>query len=377
MAFFGLLACGVAFCLVPLWIDAAWFQRHVALPAFFRPPPPWLHTLFRAVPVAIGVTLALGARWLSRLRTADAARTGLAILLACTVAEARLRGTREGVAPWRAKKIELRIGRPDARYGWVLLPSRTSRAAPSGAASVAYAIDAWGDRAADGVRAPDASKPTLVVTGESIAVGHGLPFEQTFAARLSSALGLQLVNVAAGGYGTDQALLRLADVLPRLSLPVAVVMVVPLLQLERNVQDYRPRLVLREGGLALVPGADSLLAQSRLRDLLVNEVPLLGEAKLRRALGVTAAELHEAAAVARAHGAEPIFLVPSVGPQRSFADHPEAQLLRPLFVDQALPFVLADVEPAELLPVDGHPNAAASLRIARLLENALRPRLFP
>ena len=364
MAFFGLLACGMAFCLVPLWIDAAWFQRHVALPAFFRPPPPWLHTLFRAVPVFIGVTLALGARWLSRLRAADAARTGLAILLACTVAEARLRGTREGVAPWRAKKVELRIGRPDARYGWVLLPSRTSRAAPSGAASVAYAIDAWGDRAADGVRAPDASKPTLVVTGESIAVGHGLPFEQTFAARLSSALGLQLVNVAAGGYGTDQALLRLADVLP-------------LLQLERNVQDYRPRLVLREGGLALVPGADSLLAQSRLRDLLVNEVPLLGEAKLRRALGVTAAELHEAAAVARAHGAEPIFLVPSVGPQRSFADHPEAQLLRPLFVDQALPFVLADVEPAELLPVDGHPNAAASLRIARLLENALRPRLFP
>lgn len=370
-----LVACGAGLGLASFWLDGPWFERHVAGPAFFSPPPPWLRTLCRAVPAAAGLTLALCARWLSRLSAAGAARIAVALLLACAVAEARLRGAGQGVAPWRLDKVEFRIGRPDERYGWVLLPSRTSRTSPSGVPSIEYAVDAWGDRARSALGAPDPSKPTLVVAGESIAVGHGLPFEETFAARLSSALGLQLVNVAAGGYGTDQALLRLEDALPRLSRPLAVVMVVPLLQLERNVQDYRPRLLLREGGLALAPAADGLLSRSRLRDLFVNELPFLSEAKLRRALEVTAAELREAAAVSRGHGAEPLFLVPCVGKERSFDAHPEAPLLRQLFVDQGLPFVLWDVEPRELLPYDGHPDARASLRIAGLLEKALRPRL--
>lgn len=370
-----LYACGAALCLLSLSLDSAWFERHVVLPAFFRPPPPWLHAVFHAVPAAAGAALALFARPLSRMRGSDLLRSAAAVLLACAVAEVWLRRTGRKVASWRANKIEFQIGRPDPRYGWVLSPSRASRAGPSRATSIVYAIDAWGDRNADAAFAPDPAKPTLVVAGESIAVGHGLPFEETFAARLARALDLQLVNVAAGGYGTDQALLRLEDVLPRLSRPLAMVMVVPLLQLERNVQDYRPRLVLKDGALALLPPERGFLARLRLRDLFVNEVPFLPEAKLRRALAVTSAEVREAAAVARAHGAQPIFLVPVVGPQRSFAEHPEAQLLQSLFVDQSLPFVLADVGDAELLPFDGHPDAAASLRIAALLEKALRPRL--
>ena len=356
-------------------MDGQWFQRHVVVPASFQPRPRRLHAIYRAIPALAGLALALASRPLSRLRGGDLARIAVALLLALAGAEAALRRDRNGTAPWRAAKLELRMGRPDPRYGWLLLPSRSSRLASSPTAEIAYDIDAWGDRAADARSAPDPARPTLVVAGESIAVGHGLPFEDTFAARLSSALGLQLVNVAAGGYGTDQALLRLEDALPKLSRPVAVVMVVPMLQLERNLQDYRPRLVLANGALALAPPADGLFARSRLRDLLVNEIPVLSEQKLRRALAVTAAELRQAASVARAHGAELLFLVPVVGQERPLLEHPEAQFLRPLFIEQGLPFVLADVDPAELLPFDGHPDAAASRRIAALLERTLRPRL--
>jgi hypothetical protein len=370
-----LWACGAALLVLAAQLDEAWFVRHVAVPAQYLLPPPWLHPLMRSVPAAFGALLVLLSGPISRASAGDLVRNGLAVLLACVPVELLLRRNLNGTATWRASKLELKIGRPDPRYGWVLLPSRTTALAAAGARPVAYAVDAWGGRAATDKGAPDPALPSLVVAGESIAVGHGLPFEQTFAALLAKRLGLQLVNVAAGGYGTDQALLRLADALPRLSHPVAIVMVVPLIQLERNLQDYRPRLVLKDGALELVPPAQGALARLRLRDVAVNELPLLGEDRLRRAIAVTAAELREAARVARAHGAEPIFLVPMVGPQRPVDAHGEAQFLRPLFIEQGLPFVPVDLDPGELLPFDGHPGVAASRRIATALADALSLRL--
>ena len=44
---------------------------------------------------------------------------------------------------------------------------------------------------------------TVLITGESTAVGHGLQWEETFAAKLGRTLRLQVVNVAEGGYGGD------------------------------------------------------------------------------------------------------------------------------------------------------------------------------
>jgi hypothetical protein len=64
-----------------------------------------------------------------------------------------------------------------------------------------------------------------------------------------------------------------------------------------------------------------------------------------------------------------------VGPQRPIDAHDEAQFLRPLFIEQGLPFVPVDVDRGELLPFDGHPGVAASQRIATALADALSPRL--
>jgi hypothetical protein len=156
---------------------------------------------------------------------------------------------------------------------------------------------------------------------------------------------------------------------------VAVVTTFVPVMLSRNVQDYRPRLVLRDGALQAVPPATGFLAGLRLRDLFVNELPYMSDARLRESTELTAAVLRETARAARAHGAEPIFAVFSIGPRRELDQHAEAPVVRALFIDQRLPFALIDVHQPELVPYDGHPGPQAHRRIANVLAAALRARL--
>ncbi|MGE5047647.1 MAG: hypothetical protein ACM3PC_03680 [Deltaproteobacteria bacterium] len=367
------LAAGFAALLAALLCDGAWFTRHVRVPALYLPPPWWLLPLLRGALAGLGALAIAASGTLARLATQplDLARAVFAVALALCAGELILRQGERGTTSWRARKLELRMGRPDARFGWVLLPSRTVSLAASGAPSVAYAIDAWGDRGPSASAAPDPSLPSLVIAGESVGVGHGLPFEDTFAARLAARLHLQLVNVSAGGYGTDQSLLRLEEALGRLQRPAACVMVFLPIQLQRNVQDYRPRLAVRDGHLVAAPAAAGFFRRLRLRDLWVNEFPVLGDSTLRESLDVTAAALREGARRCGERGAKFVVLVVSVGPARPLDAHPESEVLRELLVVQGLPFVLADVDVPELIPYDGHPGAAASRRIAAALHRAL------
>src|SRR6185369_4117984 len=98
--------------------------------------------------------------------------------------------------------------------------------------------------------------------GESIASGYGLDYDDTFAARCGRALGLEVVDVAEGGYGVDQAYLRLTGVLPRVRHPIALVTVFVANQLGRGLRDDRPRLALDGGGrLTFLPSASGFLAR--------------------------------------------------------------------------------------------------------------------
>jgi lysophospholipase L1-like esterase len=371
-------ACGIALLAAARAMDYAWFERHVLLPSFYPWAPAWVPGDVRAAVAIAGVVL-LAAAWpagraLRRATPAGIARLCLALLLALGVSELLLRRGAGPTAKWRASKLEFRIGRVDPLFGWVLFPGRATPVGPP-AHQVTFAVDDWGDRAARPGGAPDRELRSLVIAGESIAAGHGVEYEQTFASLLGNDLGLQVVNTGCGGYAADQALLRLRDVLGRLRRPVAVVTTFVPVMLQRSRQDYRPRLVLRGGELHFVPPADGFLARLRLRDLVVNEMPWLGDDALREATRLNAAILRETARVTREHGAEPLFVAISIGAPRTLDQHPEAALLRELFADQGLPYVLVDVAQDELLPWDGHPNAAAHARIARAVEAALRPRL--
>ncbi len=361
-------------------MDYPWFEQHVLLPGYYPWAPDWVSRGVRAGVAVAGIALVVGAwqlgRALARATPGGTARVSLAVALALAASELILRRGEGQPAAWRAAKVEFRLGRPDARFGWVLLPSRTTVLGPP-QHPVVYAVDAWGDRAQAPQGAPDPDLPSLIVAGESIAAGHGVAYEQSFPALMGKDLGLQVINVACGGYGSDQALLRLGDALGRLRRPAAAVITFVPVMMFRNVQDYRPRLALREGALVLVPPAEGFFAHLHLRDLLVNEVRYLSDLGLRDATRLTAAILRETASVVRRRGAEPLFAVISIGRRRTLDEHPEGALLRELFVEQGLPYALVDVDPADLLPWDGHPDPAAHRRIAAELETALRQRLSP
>lgn len=370
-------ACGAALLVLSHAMDYAWFERHVLLPSYYPWVPGFVPRDVRLAVAALGVALVAAAwplgRALARASLGGSARVALAVLLALCASELILRRGSGPAAPWRADKVEFRAGRLDPRYGWVMLPSRaTVIGTPE--PRVLYAIDEWGDRAAAPGGAPDSDLPSLVVAGESIAAGHGIAYEDTFAVAMGKDLGLQVVNVGCGGYGSDQAMLRLADALDRLKRPVAAVITFVPIMLSRNVQDYRPRLLLQGGALQLVPPPDGFFARLRLRDLLVNELPYLSDGTLRESVQLTAAILRETDRAVRSHRAEPIFAVFSIGPHRSLDEHPEGALIRQLFVDQRLPFELMDVDRKDLV-ADGHPDPAAHRRAATVLEAALRPRL--
>ena len=95
---------------------------------------------------------------------------------------------------------------------------------------------------------PDLARPAFVATGESIASGYGLDYDDTFAARCGRDLGLEVVDVGEGGYGVDQAYLRVVDLLPRVRHPVALVTVFVVNELGRSLRDDRPRLALDGAG---------------------------------------------------------------------------------------------------------------------------------
>jgi hypothetical protein len=366
---------GVALLVLARALDAPWFERHMLLPWYYPWAPAFLPGWFRLATAVAGAAL-LAACWplgklAARATFAGCARVAVAVVLALGASELILRRADRGTTAWRAPKLEFRIGRPDARFGWVMLPSRATVLGPR-ERPVLYAVDGWGDRAASERTLPDPAAPSLVVSGESIAVGHGVAYEDTFPALMGKDLGLQVVNVACGGYGSDQALLRLDDALVRLQRPVAAVTTFVPVMLSRNLQDYRPRLALRQGALTLVPPAEGLFGRLRVRDLLVNEMPYSGEQALRKSMRLTAEILRETARSTRAHGAEPLFAIFSIGPQRAPDAHPEWWVVRELFVVQGLPYALIDLDPSELLPGDGHPDPAAHRRIATALEKALR-----
>lgn len=357
-----------------LWFAAiandAWFQRHVVVPAYRLPPPAWTLPALRIGAIALGLGLLACAVAAGRRATAGGtARGAVALFLSVCAAELVLQMLKRPQAEMPDPRLEWILGTEDPRTGWAFVPNRSMVLPPRGPQRRAlYAIDAHGDRARTQDWAEDPQAPTVILTGESTAVGHGLQWDETIAAQLAEKLHVQVVNVAEGGYGSDQAHLRAVDALPRFARPVALVSLVLPVQLHRNIQDDRPRLVVRDGSLVVEPRSRSPF---RLRQVFVDEVPYLSEADLQRSLALTRRILHATADAARARGALPLFVVPTVGPPRPLDAHPEAFVVRALLDD--LPHVVVDIDPAHLIPGDGHPDRAGAGQVADAIASALAP----
>jgi hypothetical protein len=375
-----LAAAGVAVLAAAALVDGRWVDRHVMLPFFFWPAvPPWLLGVTRAG-AAVGGALLLVVVRPRAGRAVDAAplRAGslagaLAAMMTSVIAIEAILRVLPASAASGSPKYELKVGQWHPRFGWVSRPSRTTSLS-AGGRRYEYAVNALGVRAPSHDVPTDLSRPALVVTGESIASGYGLPYDETFAARCGRDLGLEVVDVAEGGYGLDQAYLRLVDVLPRVQRPRVVVTLFAGPELGRLERHDRPRLVLDAGGaLELLPRATGILAGTRLYDVFHNRLAYLDEGALQRSQSLAATLLQAIARTAAARGARPLFVLPSVGPPRSFEQHRERELWRALFLRPGLPHVIVDIPPDDLIPGDYHPGPAGARRIASAIEAALQP----
>jgi hypothetical protein len=377
-----LVTAGAALLAAAAGADGPWFERHVLLPYYFVRPP-HLAVAARALLAGAGALLlaagpraarGLGRRG-ARLTPGALARLALALAAALVASEVVLRLVQPPEPRARWPRWEFKVGVPHPRYGWAARPGQ-ARTLVGGGRAFTYAVAADGRRARLAGDRRDDGRATLIVTGESIAAGFGLEYDETFAARAGRALGLEVVDVAEGGYAADQAYLRAADALPGISRPAAVISVFVPVELGRILRDDRPRLTLDgAGALVLEAPARGLWGASRLRDVFYNRWPVAGNAALARALATTGAALRATARAARARGAAPLFVIPSLGPPRPLDAHPEAAIVRALFADAGLPFVLVDLGPADVLGADGHPSPAGARRIADAVVAALRPRL--
>lgn len=96
-----------------------------------------------------------------------------------------------------------RVNIYSAEYGW--RPRPGARVEERG---VAVSVNALGWRGPELAR-ERGPRPRLVLLGDSMAFGHGVADDATFAARLAAAAdGPEVINLGVEGYGPDQALLR-------------------------------------------------------------------------------------------------------------------------------------------------------------------------
>jgi len=347
-----------------------WTDRHF-LPAFAWPRGVQIGLVqaMRLLLALLGLFLLLFVR--PRLaRAVKAGRGGrlLAAALSAALAVTAALGVTEGVLrtqTWRATqerwgKEPLR--RRDDLIGWTFIPNHRGTAVGEGRA-IDYAMDRFGYRSAGPPL--DLDRPTIVLAGESILLGYGLPSPATIAARLEAATGLQVANLSVNAYATDQIFMRLRRELPRFRRPVAVVIpFVPML-FDRNLDEDRPHLDAELRWHAARP------PPLRLVELARRVLRYRSAAAIDEGVATTRAVLRATLALARARGARPLIVVPQFQPE-----DPSERAIRTRVLDAAhIPYLLVPLDPAWRLAADRHPNARGAEVIAAAISRALAERV--
>jgi hypothetical protein len=287
------------------------------------------------------------------------ASVSVAALLALAVTEPVLRRIQPQPTEWLLSDEEP-LRHADARLGWTLVADRVGRATVGGR-TVDYAVDRSGYRVRDVQYPVDRSRPAVVFAGESVMFGEGLTWDESLPGRVEAQLGTPAAVLAVHGFGTDQAYMRLEDDLPRFSHPVAVISLFTTTLFGRNLDHRRPYL-----GRGLVWHA--AVPEWRLQSLARLIVPYHSDAVIEGGVEMTRDVLRATARLARAHGAEPLVLVPQFG-----AEYEAQRMLRRQIVDESgVPFVFVEMDPSWRLPWDRHPDARASRAMADAIVRRLR-----
>jgi len=293
-------------------------------------------------------------------------RMAVALALAVVASEVGLRVLHLPHPKDKSKTIEVAIGEPSDRYGWLFTASKATILDHAGGRKVEYAINAEHDRAPSVDSLPDHAKPTLLFVGESLTAGHGLPWDQTYPALVGDALGLQVVNLGVHGYGFDQQFLRLFDALPTFQHPVAIVTMYLPFMTDRMAEETHPHLELVDHEPVLEP-VDGFWRRSAL----VRAWWMLRPYRSDDPLQLAAKIFRETGRLAQQRGAKAIFLAPN-----QFFGSPRRDqfLLDELFTRQGLTVIDADFD-YHPLQDDVHPDAPSTRRLADLVIASLRTEL--
>jgi len=352
----------------PAWFDDHWLENYCPVSRI----TPVMEIVARALFACSGVALIAArskiARWVGRRRAL--ARTSATSLLAIGLALV----VSDGVLRWHAKRKPRLEDQPilppmtlDATGNYVPLPRRTKDVVLS-TRGVQYAIDADGNRSASAEHVADRKAPTVLFGGESLTLGFGVAYENTYPALVGAALGVQSVNLAVTGFANDQEYLRVRGALAEFERPLAVVMLAIPSQLVRNVGRRRDRLALVEGRLEIQPAATSLFVTSPLRELL--------GLHSSEAIPLTRAIFRAMAEAATARGARALFVWTNFGPPCLRQDPGESPLEASLFAGLAVEHVRVEIPAEQTIegPKDWHPNEEGHVALARAILAALGPK---
>jgi lysophospholipase L1-like esterase len=334
----------------------------------------------------------------------------ISLLVALLAAEAALRIVGVGAAgrgsAWFAGGNHQRfLFQPDPASGYTLRPGfHGHEIALGGEFNVPVAIDGQGLRVQPH---PAPFRPCVLVVGDSMTFGEGVPEDGTYPARLERRLGVRVYNAGVPGYSSSQMLGRLRQDLPALQPALVVMTLSPLWDHQRIAapfaykdgyivgQSYLDRLVLLDGNLYLretrlpVVGTATAYAE-RYSNLARLALPALAGAARKLFLhppqaAATAAELEPtvrnlqtARQLASQAGAR--FLAVMVD-DRGAEFRRERQMVQRRLQALGIPFVAADDLisaarwPLLRYPLDTHWNAAGHAAVGRALAPRLRPLL--
>jgi hypothetical protein len=349
--------------------DIVWFLRHWSLDTRRL----WVAQVWRWSEVGVAAALAVVVRprvgrWVERVGASEVVawtvRIAFAVVLALGASELILR------AQGRPKKHDLRgssdpeMNVPDPRLGWVWKGPYT-RTTPQAGRSIDFAFDEHHDRVRAAGDAEDPERPTVLLVGESIVAGHGLPWDESLAGLIGAALDLQVVTLGVVGYGCDQAFVRLFDALPRFRHVVAVVTIFFPALVDRVGWIDRPRLAFDADQPVVSPAWPGFWRDLRVIRVLNDLLPYRDEASIE----LTGEIFRQTARLARARGARALFLTPHLGRGRPRGD---GYLIDDLLSRQGLEVVDPDWAFEPLEPGDVHPNARATRTMAAAVVKALR-----
>lgn len=361
---------GVGLILFAAMADRAWLDRHLLPHMFLQRSEQLLWWIVeRSLAFAIGFALLIPIR----RRVGRAFRAGrgrdlllnlllsvLAIGMALLASEFILRTANWArVERWAQSEEPLRHA--DAILGWANMPSRQGTD-HFGGRDIRYVIDAKGRRIDEPAHPVDPGRPSILFAGESIMFGFRLNWPETAAARIERATGLQSVNIAVNGYGTDQELMRLRQELPGFARPVAVVALFAPTLLERSLDGHRPYL---DAGLRWHAARPAW----RLERVFKNVLLYHSTARIDDGVARAHASLAAIVAMARARNAVPVILVPEFAPEPAVERELRERVLA------GLPYVRVELDRRWSIAGDGHPDARANQEMADALRAALAPRL--